>query len=271
MTHATSSPPPAFPPQRISGLSPAAERRLVAAAGRGDDDARRRLVEAFLPAIGGVARLYRGTPGVGREELMQDGVVGLLRALDRYDPTLGTPFWAYASWWVRQAMQQLVAELSRPIVLSDRALRQLARVKHAERQCGQRSGRQPGVDALVRESGVPRKQIDSLIAADRTAAGLDQPIDDQGRQTLADVVGDPASDDPVESMPLRLVADELPHLLSLLTERERVIVRERFGFDGEEHTLRHLARRLGVSAERVRQVEQVALGKLRDGLAAAPS
>ena len=267
MSEATPSPSPASPPQRIAGLSPAAERRLVAAARRGDDDARRRLVEAFLPPIGGIARLYRGTPGVCREELMQDGVVGLLRALDRYDPTLGTPFWAYASWWVRQAMQQLVSELSGPIVLSDRALRQLARIKQAERRCGQRSGRQPGVDALARESGVPRKQIDRLTAADRSAACFDQPIDDQGSQTLADVVGDPDAVDPFESMPLRVVADDLPRLLTLLTERERVIVRERFGLDGEEHTLRHLAGRLGLSAERVRQVEEVALGKLRDGLA----
>jgi RNA polymerase sigma factor (sigma-70 family) len=271
MSDTTPSLSPASAPQRIRALTPAAERRLVAAARQGDSDARARLVEAFLPSIGGIARLYRGTPGVCREELMQDGVVGLLRALDRYDPTLGTPFWAYASWWVRQAMQQLVAELSRPIVLSDRALRQLARVKQAERRYGQRFRRHPGVDALERESGVPRAQIDSLTAADRRAAGFDQPIDDDGRQTLADVVDDPASDDPFEAMPLRLAADDLPRLLTMLTARERAIVRERFGLDGEEHTLGDLAGRLGVSAERVRQVEQVALRKMRDGLALGQS
>jgi RNA polymerase sigma factor (sigma-70 family) len=91
-------------------------------------EARGALIEAFTPLIGHVARGYGGASGVGRAELMQQGVVGLLRALERYDPDLGTPFWAYASWWVRQAMQQLVSE-SRPVVVPDRAARQLACVR----------------------------------------------------------------------------------------------------------------------------------------------
>ncbi|HEY1515750.1 MAG TPA: sigma factor, partial [Solirubrobacteraceae bacterium] len=93
--------------------------------------------------IASVARAYRRSTAVGREELTQEGVVGLLRALDRYDPDRGVPFWGYAAWWVRQAMQQVVSELSAPMVLSDRALRQLARVKHAQRRFEQTSGREP--------------------------------------------------------------------------------------------------------------------------------
>src|SRR3954470_3564538 len=114
-------------------LTPADERRLVLAAKRGDEPCRAELVEAFMPLIASVARAYRGSPSVERRELMQEGVVGLLQALERYDLSRGTPFWAYASWWVRQAMQQIVAQLTRPMVLSDRALRQLARVRNAER------------------------------------------------------------------------------------------------------------------------------------------
>src|SRR3954451_16844076 len=110
------------------------ELELVLAAQRGRPGARAELVEAFMAPIASVARLYRGTRAVSREELIQDGVVGLLRAVERYDASLGTPFWAYASWWVRQAMQQLVSELTRPVVLSDRAARQLARVRNAERE-----------------------------------------------------------------------------------------------------------------------------------------
>src|SRR4030081_2131064 len=115
-------------------LSPARERDLVAAAEAGDTAACAQLVEAFMPAIAGVARLYRNVAGVERDELLQEGVVGLLRAVKRYDPHLGTPFWSYASWWVRQAMQQLVAEMTRPVVLSDRALRQLARLNEVRRE-----------------------------------------------------------------------------------------------------------------------------------------
>src|ERR1700739_3298591 len=107
------------------------EAELISAARPGSPLARARLVESFMPLIGGVARIYRQAPGVERSELVQEGVAGLLRALERYDAELGTPFWAYASWWVRQAMQQLVAELSRPVVLSDRALRQLAQIREA--------------------------------------------------------------------------------------------------------------------------------------------
>ena len=106
----------------------AVERRLVQAAKAGDRRAREQLIEAFLPLIAGVARVYRGSPTITRLELMQEGVVGLLRALERYDLALGVPFWGYAAWWVRQAMQQLVAELTRPMVLSDRALRQLSQL-----------------------------------------------------------------------------------------------------------------------------------------------
>src|ERR1700754_1015657 len=109
------------------------ERDLVIAVEGGDPEACRRLVEAFLPAIFGVARGFRSWTGVERQELVQEGVAGLLFAARRYDPRLGPPFWAYASFWVRKAMQELVADLTRPVALSDRAVRSLALVKSARR------------------------------------------------------------------------------------------------------------------------------------------
>src|SRR6185295_20224757 len=118
-------------------LSPERERTLVAAAANGDQAARDQAVEAYMPLIGSVAHRYRGARAVNHSELMQEGVVGLLRAVDRYDLGRETSFWAYASFWVRQAMQQLVAELTWPVVMSDRALRQLARVRDAERRFSQ--------------------------------------------------------------------------------------------------------------------------------------
>ena len=104
-------------------LTPARERQLVMAAAAGDPEACEELVDAFLPAIAGVARLYRNLAAVERAELLQEGVVGLLRAIRRFDPSLNTPFWAYATWWVRQGMQQLISEVTRPTVLSDRTAR----------------------------------------------------------------------------------------------------------------------------------------------------
>src|SRR3954462_3851695 len=123
-------------------LPPATELELVRAAKSGDPVARARLVDAFMPLISASARTY-GSAHVHRVELLQEGVVGLLRALERFDLQRGIPFWGYASWWVRQAMQQLVSELTRPVVLSDRALRHLARLKQAHHDELQHPGRPP--------------------------------------------------------------------------------------------------------------------------------
>jgi RNA polymerase sigma factor (sigma-70 family) len=251
-------------------LPPHAERRLVLAA-REDVEDRERLIESFMPLVGSVARLYRGYPSVDHGELMQEGVVGLLRALERFDPDMGTPFWAYASWWVRQAMQQVVAELTWPVVLSDRALRQLARIKNSQREHMRRSGREPSLGALAAESGMGLTHVQQLLAAERKARGLQEPVGGEGAMggTFADLLADPRSEDAFDEVPLRSRVGELPRLLEELSDRETVIVRARYGLDGSEHTLSDLARRLGVSAERVRQIEQGALEKMRV-LAARP-
>jgi len=156
-------------------LSEVDERRLVLAAQRGDHAARARLVEVFMPLISAIARTYRSGQ-VQRLELLQEGVVGLLRALERFDPERGVPFWGYATWWVRQAMQQLVAELTGPVVLSDRALRHLARLKQTHHEVVRETGRQPGRDELAHRAGLTSEQVDDLLATERAplAAGARQ-------------------------------------------------------------------------------------------------
>jgi RNA polymerase primary sigma factor len=246
-------------------LSAGQERGLVLAAKAGDGAAREALIEAFQPLIASTARIYRGSSAVNRHELMQDGVVGLLRALNRYDTRLDTPFWAYASWWVRQAMQQLVSELTRPVVLSDRAIRQLARLRDARREHLQRHGREPTTAELSAATGLTRTQVEDLVVAERNPRGLEEPVgsEDGAGATYGDMLADPSAEEAYERVPDEIDAAELPTLLRGLDERERTIVRSRFGLDGPELTLRELAGTLGVSAERVRQLEQRALGKLR--------
>jgi RNA polymerase sigma factor (sigma-70 family) len=246
-------------------LSPAGERHLVLDAKAGDREARDELIEAFLPLIASVARVYRGSAAVNRVELMQEGVVGLLRALARYDVQLDTPFWAYASWWVRQAMQRLVSELTRPVVLSDRAIRQLARLKEARREHVQACKREPTSGQLAARTGLAHRQVVDLIVAERGARALDEPLhsDDDGGSTFADLLADPTAEEAYDRVPQRMVVESLPSLMRALDERELRIVRARFGLGRPEQTLREVAVQLGVSAERVRQLEQRALDKLR--------
>lgn len=192
-------------------------------------------------------------------------MVGLLRALERYDPDRGVPFWGYATFWVRQAMQQLVAELTRPVVLSDRALRQLARVKDVHRSYLQANGREPTHQELAAGAELTSEQVASLIASDQPARALDEPLpgEDGNLGTFGELLVDPIAEDEYERALDEIQVAQLRSLLSGLSDRERMVLRARYGLDGEEQTLREIGGRLGLSAERVRQIERRALGKLR--------
>jgi RNA polymerase sigma factor (sigma-70 family) len=222
-------------------------RRAVANDRRARDD----LVTACLPAIAGMARHYRGSTTIARDELMQAGVLGLLRGLQRYDPGRGTPFWAYASWWVRQAMQQLVAELAYPVVLSDRALRELAALHRAQHTHALAHHSDASPRELAHDCDLSQDHVVRLLAVDCVPgrAGA-EPGDD--------------ADDPFERADLRLTGEQLRGLPGGLVEREREVLRSRFGLGRPSRTLDEIAVTLGVSGERVRQIEACALEKLRD-------
>jgi RNA polymerase sigma factor (sigma-70 family) len=248
-----------------SRLPITAERRLIAAAQAGDARACEEVVEAFLPLIAGVARAYRGLGTISRLELMQEGVVGLLRALGRYDLTQGVPFWGYASWWVRQAMQQLVAELTRPIVLSDRSLRHLAALKRAHHAHLVEHGREPTPDQLADETGLSHAQVGDLVALDRVPRSIEEPVSgpDGAVGTFGELLEDPLAGDAYERLLEDSEIEQVRVLMGTLNGRERMVLRARYGLDGPEQSLRDLGERIGVSGERVRQIEQRALGKLR--------
>lgn len=237
---------------------------LVLAAKDGDADARARLVEACMPLISSVARTYR-TGIVQRQELLQEGVVGVLRALERFDPDRGVPFWAYATWWVRHAMQQLSAELTRPVVLSDRALRHLSKVKAADRDLAEETGRTPGRAALAGRTGLSVDQVDALLATDHRPRSLDEPVhDDRELGTFGELLVDPLAEEEYEQVLGAIEIEDLHTLLAGLSDRERDVVRSRFGFDENPggESFREIGERLGISGERVRQIERRAVAKL---------
>jgi DNA-directed RNA polymerase sigma subunit (sigma70/sigma32) len=161
-------------------------------------------------------------------------------------------------------MQQVVSELSRPIVLSDRALRQLARIKEAQRRLEQRYARAASCSEVAVATGLSRAQVERLLSAERRPRPLDEPAGRSGdTATVGDLLADPPAEDAYDDASQRLVAAEVPRLLGCLTERERTVICLRFGIGRRrQHTLREVAERLAVTAERVRQIEQASLEKL---------
>ena len=245
------------------------ERDLVVAAEAGDTDARRRLVDAFMPAIVTLAGGIFSGRRVEHQELVQEGVAGLLVAARRYDAGLNTRFWAYASFWVRKAMQELVAELSRPVALSDRAVRGLALIRAAHREHVQAHGAEPTKKELSDATGFTLEQLERLQATERRPRGIDEPLGVQGETnvTVADAIIDADAELAYEQVLDELEIRDLRGLADQLSERERAVLRAHYGLGEPVRTLNQIGAELGLTAERARQIEVGALTKLRAALA----
>ncbi len=244
------------------------ERDLVIAAECGDAAACRRLVEEFLPAIASLARGFQGSR-VERRELLQEGVAGLLFAARRYDSELDTPFWAYASFWVRKAMQELVAELTRPVALSDRAARNLSRIRRTRNEHLQRDGREATTDELSASTGLAPEQVESLLVTERMPRALEDRwrADDPSSPTVGETLVDPVAEQAYEKVLDTLEIHGVLDLTDDLEERERAVIRSHYGLGQEPRTLSEIGAGLGLTAERARQIEAAALTKLRQSLA----
>lgn len=230
----------------------------------GDPAACRKVVEAFLPNIASLALGFR-SGGVEHLELVQEGVAGLLFATRRYDSGLNTPFWAYASFWVRKAMQELVAELTRPVALSDRAVRDLAQIKRARSEHQQSHGTEPTTEELSRATGLTPAQLESLQATERRPRGIEERLtgDSESPATVGDMIVDPAAEREYEQVLDELEVGEVRDLTEGLDDRERVVIRAHYGLGERARTLSEIGAGLGLTAERARQIEATALSKLR--------
>ena len=242
---------------------------LAEQAQSGDAAAREGLIERLLPTIGALARSYRAE-GLDHADLVQEGIVGLLRALQRYDSSRGTPFRAWAAWWIRQALQEARSDFIRPLRLPPAALRQVAQLKAEHERIYASEHRDASLDELASRVNIDRGQAEALLRADQRPRSIDEPLrgteDELG--SVGALLADPLSAEDYEDVLDTIAGVQLRSLLARLTEREREIVDARFGFGRPTERLVEIGDRLGISAERVRQLEARALAKLRQAGAA---
>jgi RNA polymerase sigma factor (sigma-70 family) len=237
---------------------------LARRAQAGDDAAREELIRRLLPLVHSTARRYR-TEGLEQADLLQEGIVGLLRALERYDPARGVPFAAFATWWIRQSLQEARSDFMRPMRLPPKALRQLSQLKSEHQRIYQGERRSAKIGELADRTNIELEQAEALLTADSHSRSLDEPIENTEGElgTLGDLLEDPLSASTYEEVVDAVAGEQLRALLSRLTERERDVVQARFGFDVPAEKLSEVGERLGLSAERVRQIEERALAKIR--------
>jgi RNA polymerase primary sigma factor len=245
-------------------LSRAEEIQLAKRIEAGDDSARKRMTESNLRLVVTIAKGYQGR-GVDLLDLIQEGTVGLMRAVERFDWRRDVKFSTYAAWWIRHGITQALS-CARPIRVPDSILERAGAIRTAERELASTLGRAPTTSEVADALELTSRQVDEARAALQPFSSLEEPTHSEDTQRI-DLLADPNATDPVQALVEEAPGHDLRERLARLSERGRKVIELRFGLqDGVTHTADAVAAQLGVTRERVRQIELHALGKL----AAAP-
>jgi len=222
------------------------------------------MVRAHLRLVVAIAKKYRRFTSLHLLDLIQEGNLGLMHAVEKYDHRRGVKVSTYASWWIRQSIARAIADQGRTIRVPVHVTETTTKVSRERRRHYQRHGRDPAADEIASRTGIPLAQVERALATVQEPVSLDAPIGEDGDASLADLIEAPDTDNPLAAAEASELGKLVAEALSDLTEREQRILRMRFGIGGaSQHTLQEVGESFGVTRERIRQIEAKALEKLR--------